>query len=387
MYADDTVLLSLSLSGLQSLLVAFQSLVLALNLVVNLEQAKSAILVFHKAGRKPRDVHRTITTALGVIHVASQYTHLGTLFIDTLKWRLASAARLCQAQTQADTLCLGLKAQHINNMWATALLFNAKVLQTLNFGIQIWGQHLLTQSSWLDNSHQSLMSKFFKNALSLPASTAHIIILLESGLWPMLMYGVVRVWEFRSNLPKVDSPALEAVLAYAGQDSFLSFCEQLQSRVPALAHMPAKDAMSGAILAALQVLKVDPRNPLAPRRKIATYLSWIWDESLHSRPAFYSVHLPWNIYRICLHARIQLISLPVHCLRHPYPLRLCHLCNMAVGDLHHVLLECPHLQLSRTCYLSSVGLQHASLQTLFRSASPLVWTFIANLLKEYMDVQ
>ena len=87
-------------------------------------------------------------------------------------------------------------------MQVAATMFNACVLQTLLYGSPICGGDFLSSWDWLKNPFQEMHARTLKPILHLPPSTAHVIIMLESGMYPVMFYAA------KSLLNKIGEPCM-----------------------------------------------------------------------------------------------------------------------------------------------------------------------------------
>jgi hypothetical protein len=140
-----------------------------------------------------------------------------------------------------------------------------------------------------------------------------------------------------------------------------------------------------AYMHTLQQQSMDPRNPDCPDRKIASYLSWIWDGCLHKRPKFYDVDLDARQYTLCLRTRFLESNLPVyHQVYKPFINRICPLCRSAQSgpcDLQHVLAECPYTLQFYNQVVGDIGPEALIFPQLLSSKNVDVWKYIATCLQ------
>jgi hypothetical protein len=395
-YADDVVLLADSVAQLQGLLSCFESCCAAMHMVVNPD--KSNVVVFSCTGSGATDNLVPILSRWGIIQPASSYCYLGIMFTSHMRWEAALQHRDGLASSSQESLLSYLQANRLYDMRVAAVHFNANVLQTMLFGCAVWGwQYFLSWDPFV-NSFQTHQAQLLKAVLKLPRSTPTIVLMLESGVWPMMMYAMRQAIKFVHNIPQAKSHTLTHLVhhpqgAQRGRGilqqyhKLLSFISSSPSHLPSqqlpqvLQHVQAFFAHS----LQTQAAEADPRQPNAPHRKVATYLRWVWDGKLHKSPAFYSiVDMHPCTYRTCIRVRTMNASIPAQqqC-SSPFLQRACPLCNCAPCDLQHILQQCTVLHGLRMQFASLVGYKALSFPGLLQSQSAVVWDYVAQALQPF----
>jgi hypothetical protein len=261
------------------------------------------------------------------------------------------------------------------------MIFNAKVMSTMLYGVQIWGWEKFEHWDWLQNEWQSLHVRTLKTALHLPTCTPDIPIYVESGMWPMMFYAIARTLRFAGDLPLAKSKWLDHLVALDLPHGFNERLGSLVDRLP-ISDDNEIDRLEDCFRVLLGLLANDPRDPDCPNRKVASYLSWVWNGQLHKRPWFYDMHLSPSQYRQALMTRLMMVDIPMFS-RSPFEDRKCPLCQAQYGDLQHILLECPHFATIRQSTFHILGNQSPSLLDLFMSWDPTAHKYIADIIAQY----
>jgi hypothetical protein len=145
------------------------------------------------------------------------------------------------------------------------------------------------------------------------------------------------------------------------------------------------DVLETAYIHKMKQQSLDPRIVDCPDRKIASYLSWIWDGRLHKRPKFYDLDLDARQYSLCLRTRFLESNLPVyHQVYKPFLDRVCPLCRSVQSgpcDLQHVLAECPYTLQFYNQALGDISPEALMFPRLLRSNDVDVWRYIATCLQ------
>jgi hypothetical protein len=245
--------------------------------------------------------------------------------------------------------------------------------------------------SWnmLDDPHlQSLQALVIKEALRMKGTVSTLILCLESGMWPVYYYAFKSMLKFVHSVQKSENPVMTHIwsLAIRGEKDLKSRCLQLLSRVmnnevtEIISLSDALDGLRRNMQQQLNQKKQDPSDPATPERRIASYLTWVWDDKLHRRPYFYSLPLKDDIYYPALKLRCMLSGFQVH-VRHAvqYADRHCKCCDMAVvGDYNHMFLECPHYEHLRNAYAAAMNFPDC-VPELLKSRQVATWIYMTKV--------
>jgi len=376
-YADDTTLLSDTRQQLQSLVTATEDCCDKLHLVININPGKSGIVSFNHSGRG-----RPITTRSGTIQNCTHYNHLGVIFTKTGTWNKAYNHRYELAKSAFHVLRNEVRAHKLSNIWAASMVFNAKVMSTMLYGVQIWGWDKFHQYDWLQNDWQSLHVRTLKAAMHLPASTPDIPLWLESGMWPMMYYAISRTFKFAGDLHLAKSQWIDHLLALNLPNGFNHRMNTLIQLLPQ-EHINELDRLEMQFDNLLHDLLDDPRDEVVRARKVTSYLSWVrGDTKLHRRPYFYKLPLSHSEYRILLMTRLMMVNVPMFS-GAEFHLRGCPLCTSQFGDIEHIIMECPFFQAIRQSAFNDLGVEDPHISWLFTNRDSRAHEFIAEVMSLY----
>jgi hypothetical protein len=333
----------------------------------------------------------TVSCSMGQLIVQQEYCYLGIVFRSDLSWRRAYACRAEEAQTRATHLSRFCRQQAMYSMPAAATMVNTCVLQSSLWGSPLWLPSFLSTWDWLvNNPIQALHSRTLKDILHLPSATSHLVLLLETGIYPAMFYALKRLLKFTARIPLAASPTLNHLFALnvpGGLRCCLNtFLAEVMCPEQAGFHRQLK-ALHEHFLYLVYQRCHDPRDPDCPNRVESAYLAWVWNGSIHRRPVFYSLYMPPEDQLKVFRARLGHTCLPVHALRcHAFIDRLCPCCGhrSLVCDLFHALLECPYSAHARCWHRIQPT---TSMKDLFTSHQPLDHSYIAyvlNLFQTYI---
>jgi len=361
-YADDATLISDTRQQLQTLVTATEDCCDKLHLVININPGKSGIVSFNCTGRG-----RSITTRSGVIQNCTHYNHLGVIFTKTGTWNKAYTYRYELAKSAFHVLRHEVRAHKLSNVWAASMVFNAKVMSTMLYGVQIWGWDKFHQFDWLQNDWQSLHVRTLKAAMHLPASTPDIPLWLESGMWPMMYYAISRTLTFAGDLPKVKSQWLDHLIDLDLPNGFNHRMRALIQCIPQ-EHINELERLEMQFENLLNDLLDDPRDEVVRARKVTSYLSWVRGTTkLHRRPCFYKLPFSHSQYRLLLMTRLMMVNVPMFS-GADFQHRNCPLCTSPFGDIEHIIMECPFFHAVRQSAFQSLGVEDPHIAWLFTNS-------------------
>ena len=378
-YADDATLVSDTRKQLQSLVTATENCCDKLYLIINIGKGKSGVVSFNTSGRG-----RVITTRNGPIQNCTHYTHLGVIFSRDRKWNKAYNHRFELAKSSFHVLRNEIRAQRLGDNWAASVLFNAKVMSTMLYGVQIWGWEKFQTFNWLQNEWQSLHVRTLKAAMHLPASTPDIPLWLESGIWPMMYYAISRTLTFCGDLPATKSQWIDHLVGLNLPGGFNARIASLVAGLPQ-DHTDELQRLEKQFETLLSAYNEDPRDETNSARKITSYLSWVRGRGvMHRRPYFYTLNLSHSEYRICLMTRMMMVKVPMFS-HTDFHNRKCPLCTSPLGDIEHILMECPFFHALRQTAFQSLQVQDPGphIAWLFTNSSPVAHKYIASVMSQF----
>ena len=363
-YADDVALVAGNREHLQQLVKRFEEVCDKLHLSLNPKRGKSAVVVFHRH-RRNADQPAFVNTHKGPVHHESSYIYLGVKFTENCRWLDAYEHRSQEAKHSVDSVNKYVAAERVHHMEVAGNMFNSVVMPALLYGAPIWGWDIMQSADMLnDRKLQSYQGMVLKPALRLPKTASNIILCLESGMWPVYYYAVKAMLKFVHSVAECKNPIVRAMwLLGDSSPKYLSGkCLRLVNRImPApIDYIPTLsaflDAVRTCMITQLQNCINDPQGEEVEERRLASYLSWVWNNDMHSRPKFYSMFLRDTVYYSALKLRLMISGLPVHVRRGPYNTRRCCCCNQEgmIGDYEHVFLHCTHFAAIRQRYMMAM---------------------------------
>ena len=191
LFADDAVIFSETIEGLQSSLNHLEEYCRKWNLEVNVDKTK--IVVFRKGGNLSSK--EKWTYAGEEIEIVSSFNYLGIVlssrgaFIKATN-TLAGKALKAMNSLLAITRCMKLP---INIMFN---LFDSFVLSILNYSCEIWG---FTRAENIERVHR----KFCKWLLNVKMSTNSLSLYGELGRFPLILGRQVRIIKYWLNLHNI----------------------------------------------------------------------------------------------------------------------------------------------------------------------------------------
>ena len=203
LFADDMILISETVIGLQTQLNSLFSAASRLQLKVNMN--KSNIVMFRKAGylgARERWIYDGC-----MMRVVNSYKYLGICFSTRLSFYHACQDLVSRAKRAL--LCIMSKlyrtdCNSINGFWFVLFLkiFDAQVQPIVLFGAEIWG--LDSSSSVIDNVHLFSLKRY----LGVDRRTPNDLVYGEVGRFPIQINASVRCIIYWLRLTRVDEHRL-----------------------------------------------------------------------------------------------------------------------------------------------------------------------------------
>jgi hypothetical protein len=348
---------------------------------INPAEGKSAVVVF---GASKTATAPSVSCSTGTLSAQHEYCYLGIVFRSDLSWGRAYACRAEEAQTRATHLARFCRQQAMYSVSIAATMVNTCVLQSILWGSILWLPSFLSSWDWLvNNPIQALHCRTLKDILHLPASTSHLVLQLETGVYPAMFYALKRLLKFTARLPLAASPTLAHLYALNVPGGMRACLNAVLSPVVCPEQVGFHKHLRSLhehFLYLVEQRRHDPRDPACPNRVESSYLAWVWNGSLHRRSVFFSLYLPPREQLRVFRARLGHANLPVETLRcFAFPDRVCPCCGHEsnVCDMFHALLECPYSAHARSWHNILPG---ASMRDLFTSSQPSDHSYIAYVL-------
>ena len=201
MYADDTVLISETSEGLQSMLDALCSYNNEWKLSLNVSKTK--IVVFRNGGVL-RENDKWFYHG-NEIEVVNEFNYLGLLFNYNGKFSKTQKHGADQGRKANFALSAKLK-NHCFNVETQLSVFDTYVNSILNYGSEVWGLH---KAPDVEKVHSS----FCKTLLGVKKSTTNDLVYFELGRLPLYISRKLRIIKYWLKLRKSENCILKACLA------------------------------------------------------------------------------------------------------------------------------------------------------------------------------
>lgn len=386
LYADDTVLLALTKSGLRELISKFQVYCHSNDLVINANKTK--IMVFS----------RSWSPSIWSINSQSytqvkSFKYLGIHFHYNLTWTQHKKSVI--SSTSTHLLAITNFYFNSGNQYIPAAIqiFKAKIISHLLYGIPIWIQAV---SKDLDH----LASSFFRKILGIPNLIRLPTILLELGLHLPSTYAWLFTFKFWLKIHLFPSP--DSLISVLMSDSYIfTWFKTVETKLHSInlsvelladlnlfqAYRIIKDHL---FLAEFNILK-NSLNPTCSPLSLGLFPQFVATSNY-----FYHLTNP-RLKRAFMLARLNIFPSAVHYgrfMRVPREKRLCLFCGESPDTLLHILLSCPSHDSSRRMYLepwiTNFPPQVSPLpQLLEDSIAPLTYSvasFLAHILLKTPDI-
>lgn len=178
LFADDVVLLSTTLEGLQRLVKYLRDFCLEKHMEINLK--KTAVVIFNRPRSQP--------LASGIwyqgqqIILSTQYKYLRMSLFSTKKIHEARLLRLQQATKASFHIQSRGLSRHIYHMQPLLKFLQACIIPVLTYAVEVWGPGCPV-TGW--EKLEPLQNRFLKRKLKVPDYTSTTLLLAETGLYPL----------------------------------------------------------------------------------------------------------------------------------------------------------------------------------------------------------
>lgn len=200
LYADDVVFFTHTEERMQKFMEILEKFCQDSGLTVNVSKTK-LMAVRTKQLKIPPKVHY----AGQPIEVVSTFKYLGIEIPADHRWHTCVERRLAAGKSKyyqfendcshTDTKCWKIRC----------ILFDAYVLQTVLYGVEVWGGSI-SSSIW--NDIEKLQKAFIRRHLGIKSTTPYVLLLLETGRRPIEVYAMVRVLRYVIRVRQMDDSRL-----------------------------------------------------------------------------------------------------------------------------------------------------------------------------------
>ena len=194
LFADDALLVSDTVTGLQNQLNVLSEQSDRLGLEVNLE--KTQIIVFRKGGFLSQ--HEKWTYHGEKLEVVNSYKYLGADFSTRMSFATITQAFVSKAKKACYEILTSLRSIHCYDLNVFLKLFDAKVKPILLYGSELWGMNELYD---IEKVHMFALKRFLN--VSLHCSNA--VVYGETGRYPLHICHKIRSLKFWIRLQRLPS--------------------------------------------------------------------------------------------------------------------------------------------------------------------------------------
>ena len=155
LFADDTILISDTVSGLQSKLNILHEQCIRLGLNINIDKTK--IIVFRKGGHLSKFEHWHFGGM--PIEVVNSYKYLGIEFTTRMSFTNSANSLIAKAKQTCYELQKTMNSINCHDMNILSKLFDSKVQPILSYSCEVWGTCDLP---CIEQVHTLAFKRFFK---------------------------------------------------------------------------------------------------------------------------------------------------------------------------------------------------------------------------------
>jgi hypothetical protein len=377
LYADDVLILSQDATGLQTSLDKLNNYCKRWKLSVNVNKTK--IMVFNC-----RKVTNIFKIGNHYLENTTRICYLGFVLTPSGKCRAMIKHLYDKASRALFALREKYKCIPYLSVDTHIKIFDTVVLPILMYGSEVWGAyihkfkgnnfsfHYILQD--VNSLFEKLHLKVCKQILHVQKSTNSFAVRFELGRLPLAVNIVCRILKYYVNISNRNENSIVKTalkLHMESENSWFTFVKYITDNTQFNLRSLTKNNITGyknSILCQLKSisetvykLKIAECNKLVLYSQIKVNIAR--EKYLNLRDA--------NIRKSVSELRLSSHKLPIEVGRYrnlPRQARLCTLCNMAIGDEYHCLLECfdQNLTLIRNKYLTTIFQINPMLQKLSR---------------------
>ena len=194
LFADDLVIVSDTIIGLQNQLDILNTQSQRLGLVIN--DSKTKIIVFRKGGflAKSEKWHFG-DRELSVVNV---YKYLGLDFTTRLSFNNATSSFIAKAKQSCYEITKSLNYLNCYNMNVFMKLFDSKVQPVLSYACELWGMNEIPE---IERVHTSCLKRF----LNVSTHCSNVTLYAETGRYPLSITFKIRCVKYWFRLLKLQN--------------------------------------------------------------------------------------------------------------------------------------------------------------------------------------
>jgi exonuclease III len=199
MYADDTVLFSDSVEGLQAMLNSLHTYSTEMGLTVNIDKTK--VVVFRNGGRvRDNEVWSYNNSVLDIVNI---FRYLGLVLNYNGKFNVTQKAVAVQGNKALHGLLKQISDKCFN-IETQLQLFDTYVGSVLNYGCEVWGHH---KAQEIERVHL----QFCKRLIGVKKSTSNMTVYNELGRFPLSLGRRVQAVKYWTKLLTTDNCILKTI--------------------------------------------------------------------------------------------------------------------------------------------------------------------------------
>ena len=185
LFADDTLLVSDTVQGLQSKLNHLRDQSNRLGLVVNLEKTK--VMVFRKGGHLSKHEHWHFDNIK--MEIVNSYRYLGIDFTTRMSFTNSASALVAKAKKACYGITRSLSSITCYDLKIFTKLFDSKVQPILSYACEVWG---VQEMPCIEQVHTSSLKRF----LRVSVHTSNTLLYGETGRYPLEINHKIRILKY-----------------------------------------------------------------------------------------------------------------------------------------------------------------------------------------------
>ena len=198
MYADDTVLLSDTAAGLQTMLNSLKDYTVKNKLLVNVDKTK--IVIFRNGKRMEPNIFYYNNDP---VEVVDSFCYLGLTLNYNGKFLLTQTCIAAQGK-RAKAACWNKASKYDVNLKTKLSLFDTYVAPILNYGAEVWG---FPQAKDVERVHL----QYLKQCLGAGRNVCNALVYMETGRWPLLLSRKIGILKYWMHLQQTDNCLLKTM--------------------------------------------------------------------------------------------------------------------------------------------------------------------------------
>ena len=363
LFADDIVLLSETVVGLQNQLNTLHKSAFRLGLNVNL--SKSNIVVFRKGGylaKKEKWLYGN-----NEMKVVNSYKYLGVIFSTKLSFSLACDDLVARAKKAIICILKVLNRYEISSMQIFVKLFDSKVLPILLYGSEIWG---LFDANYRINNAQLFA---FKRFLGLSQQTPNQLIYGDTGRYSLSVNACIRVIAYWLKLTRMNNDRLPykayKMLVHLDEKNKLNWVSKVRSTLFSygFGEVWLNEGVENTklFIRCLRQRLIDCQWQVWSERihKSERYALYRQFKTRFSKEVYLSLDEKKYIRKTLIRFRFGISDIFPHSQRYKTNLfiqNICPMCKLAPETEVHFVLSCKCLDKLRQKYLSDKFYRHCT---------------------------